>query len=121
MLYALGLLDTGYRFGGKNPSAGLDCSGMVSYIVEQVSGRKLPYNAAGIAERTRPIPSRAIQPGDLVFFNTLGRSFSHMGIYLGDGKFIHAPNSKGKVRVDRLDNRYFAERFEGARTLMPEG
>lgn len=121
VLYALGLLDTGYRFGGKNPSAGLDCSGMVSYIVEQVSGRKLPYNAAGIAERTRPIPSRAIQPGDLVFFNTLGRSFSHMGIYLGDGKFIHAPNSKGKVRVDRLDNRYFAERFEGARTLMPEG
>lgn len=120
VLYALGLLDTGYRFGGKNPSAGLDCSGMVSYIVEQVSGRRLPYNAAGIAERTRPISSGAIQPGDLVFFNTLGRSYSHMGIYLGDGKFIHAPSSKGKVRVDRLDNRYFAERFEGARTLMPE-
>ncbi|MBS0353194.1 MAG: C40 family peptidase [Proteobacteria bacterium] len=119
VLYALGLLDTGYRFGGKNPSAGLDCSGMVSYIVEQVSGRRLPYNAAGIAERTRPISSGAIQPGDLVFFNTLGRSYSHMGIYLGDGKFIHAPSSKGKVRVDRLDNRYFAERFEGARTLMP--
>lgn len=121
VLYALGLLDTGYRFGGKNPSAGLDCSGMVSYIVEQVSGRKLPYNAAGIAERTRPISSGAIQPGDLVFFNTLGRAYSHMGIYLGDGKFIHAPSSKGKVRVDRLDSRYFAERFEGARTLMPEG
>lgn len=121
VLYALGLLDTGYRFGGKNPSAGLDCSGMVSYVVEQVSGRKLPYNAAQIAERTRPIPSQQIQPGDLVFFNTLGRAYSHMGIYLGDGKFIHAPNSRGKVRVDRLDSRYFAERFEGARTLLPEG
>jgi cell wall-associated NlpC family hydrolase len=121
VLYALGLLDTGYRFGGKNPSAGLDCSGMVSYVVEQVSGRKLPYNAAGIAERTRPIPTSAIRPGDLVFFNTLGRSYSHMGIYMGEGKFIHAPNSKGKVRVERMDNRYYAERFEAARTLLPEG
>ena len=121
VMYALGLLDTGYRFGGKNPEAGLDCSGMVSYIVEQVSGKKLPYNAAGIAERTRPITSGAMRPGDLVFFNTLGRSYSHMGIYMGNGKFIHAPNSRGKVRVDRLDNRYFADRFEGARTLLPEG
>ena len=121
VLYALGLLDTGYRFGGKNPEAGLDCSGMVSYIVEQVSGRKLPYNAAGIAERTRPVASHAIRPGDLVFFNTLGRSYSHMGIYLGDGRFIHAPNSRGKVRVDRMDSRYYATRFEGARTLLPEG
>ena len=120
-MYALGLLDTGYRFGGKNPEAGLDCSGMVSYIVEQVSGKKLPYNAAGIAERTRPVPAAAIRPGDLVFFNTLGRSYSHMGIYMGDGKFIHAPNSRGKVRIERMDNRYFAARFEGARTLQPEG
>jgi len=121
VLFALGLLDTGYRFGGRNPEAGLDCSGMVSYIVEQVSGRKLPYNAAGIAERTRPVASHAIRPGDLVFFNTLGRSYSHMGIYLGDGRFIHAPNSRGKVRVDRMDSRYYADRFEGARTLLPEG
>ena len=121
VLYALGLLDTGYRFGGKNPEAGLDCSGMVSYIVEQVSGKKLPYNAAGIAERTRPVPAAAIRPGDLVFFNTLGRSYSHMGIYMGDGKFIHAPNSRGKVRIERMDNRYFAARFECARTLQPEG
>jgi cell wall-associated NlpC family hydrolase len=121
VMFALGLLDTGYRFGGKNPDAGLDCSGMVSYIVEQVSGRRLPHNAAGIAERTRPIATQALRPGDLVFFNTLGRPYSHMGIYMGDGRFIHAPSSKGKVRMDRLDSRYFAERFEGARTLLPEG
>ncbi|HMV16962.1 MAG TPA: C40 family peptidase [Zoogloea sp.] len=121
VLYALGLLDTGYRFGGRNPEAGLDCSGMVSFIVEQVSGQRLPHNAAQIAERTRPVASGALQPGDLVFFNTLGRAYSHMGIYLGDGRFIHAPNSRGKVRVDRLDNRYFAERFEGGRTLLPRG
>ena len=78
VLYALGLLDTGYRFGGKNPSAGLDCSGMVSYIVEQVSGRKLPYNAAGIAERTRPHFIRgnpAWRPGVLQYIGT--RVFPH--------------------------------------------
>jgi cell wall-associated NlpC family hydrolase len=121
VLYALGLLDTGYRFGGSNPAAGLDCSGMVSYIVEQVSGQKLPHNAAQIAERTRPIAMDALRPGDLVFFNTLGRAHSHMGIYLGDGRFIHAPNSRGRVRTDRLDNRYYAERFEGGRTLLPPG
>jgi cell wall-associated NlpC family hydrolase len=119
VLYAMGLLDTGYRFGGSNPSAGLDCSGMVSYVVEQVSGKKLPHNAAQIADRTRPIPRYDMQPGDLVFFNTMGRPYSHMGIYLGEGKFIHAPNSKGRVRVERLDNTYFTSRFDGARSLLP--
>ncbi len=119
VLYALGLLDTGYRFGGSNPSAGLDCSGMVSYVVEQVSGKKLPHNAAQIADRTRPIPRYGLQPGDLVFFNTMGRPYSHMGIYLGEGKFIHAPNSKGRVRVERLDSSYFTSRFDGARSLLP--
>lgn len=118
VLYALGLLDTGYRFGGRNPGAGLDCSGMVSYIVEQVSGQRLPHNAAQIADRTRPIAVGALRPGDLVFFNTMKRRHSHMGIYIGEGKFIHAPSSRGKVRVERLDSRYFAPRIDGARTLL---
>lgn len=118
VLYALGLLDTGYRFGGRNPEAGLDCSGMVAYIVEKISGRRLPHNAAQIAERTRPIAIDELQPGDLVFFNTLQRRYSHMGIYIGDGRFIHAPSSRGAVRVERLDNRYFKPRFDGARTLL---
>jgi len=118
VLYALGLLDTGYRFGGRNPDAGLDCSGMVSYIVEQISGRSLPHNAASIADRTRPIDPSELQPGDLVFFNTLKKRHSHMGIYIGDGKFVHAPSSRGVVRVERLDNRYFAPRIDGARSLL---
>jgi cell wall-associated NlpC family hydrolase len=76
----------------------------------------------GRHRRTHPTcATQALRPGDLVFFNTLGRAYSHMGIYMGDGKFIHAPSSKGKVRVDRLDSRYFSERFEGARTLLPDG
>ncbi len=118
VLFALGLLDTGYQFGGRNPEAGLDCSGMVAWIVENISGKRLPHNAAQIAERTRPIEISQLQPGDLVFFNTLKRRHSHMGIYIGDGRFVHAPSSKGRVRVERLDNRYFASRIDGARTLI---
>ncbi len=118
VLFALGLLDTGYRFGGRNPEAGLDCSGMVAYIVENISGRRLPHNAAQIADRTRPIEVHELRPGDLVFFNTLARRHSHMGIYIGDGRFVHAPSSRGRVRVERLANRYFAQRIDGARTLL---
>jgi cell wall-associated NlpC family hydrolase len=118
VMFALGLLGTGYRFGGRNPDAGLDCSGMVSYIVEQVSGQRLPHNAARIAEVTRPIELSGLQPGDLVFFNTRNRRHSHMGIYVGDGKFVHAPSSRGRVRVERLDNPYFAPRIDGARSLL---
>jgi cell wall-associated NlpC family hydrolase len=118
VLFALGLLDTGYRFGGRNPEAGLDCSGMVAYIVENISTSRLPHNAAQIADRTRPIEVSELRPGDLVFFNTLKRRHSHMGIYIGDGRFVHAPSSRGRVRVERLDNRYFAQRIDGARTLV---
>lgn len=119
VVFALGLLGTGYTFGGRNPEAGLDCSGMVSYIVEQISGVRLPHNAAQIANSTRPISVAQLQPGDLVFFNTLNRRHSHMGIYMGDGRFIHAPSSRGQIRVERLDNRYFKPRIDGARTLLP--
>lgn len=121
VIFALGLLDTGYRFGGRNPDAGLDCSGMVSYIVEQISGQRLPHNAARIAALTRPIEVEALRPGDLVFFNTMNRRHSHMGIYLGDGRFVHAPSTRGRVRVERLDNPYFAPRIDGARTLVASG
>ena len=118
VLFALGLLDTGYRFGGRNPDAGLDCSGMVAYIVENISGRKLPHNAAQIADRTRPIDVSELRPGDLVFFNTNNRPFSHVGIYIGDARFIHAPSTNGKVRIDRLADRYYAQRYEAARTFF---
>jgi cell wall-associated NlpC family hydrolase len=118
VFYALGLLDTGYRFGGKNPEAGLDCSGMVSYIYDRAAGMRLNGSAADLAQRGRPVGSAELLPGDLVFFNTLNRSYSHVGIYIGDNRFVHAPNSRGKIRVDRLDTRYYAERFEAARTMF---
>ncbi len=118
VLYALGLIDTGYRFGGKNPDAGLDCSGMVSYIYSRATGLQVQGSAADIARRGRPIPRSELRPGDLVFFNTLNRSFSHVGIYIGETRFIHAPSSNGKVRIDRLSDVYYAQRFEAARTLF---
>ena len=116
--YALGLIDTGYRFGGKNPEAGLDCSGMVSFVYREAVGMKITGSAADMARRGKEIDKNSLRAGDLVFFNTLNRPFSHVGVYIGDGRFIHAPSSKGKVRIERMDNVYFAPRFQMARTYF---
>lgn len=118
VIYAMGLLDVGYRFGGKNPDAGLDCSGMVSYIYGRAAGMNIRGSAADIARASKPVDRQDLRPGDLVFFNTLNRSFSHVGIYIGDMRFIHAPSTNGKVRIDRLSDGYYAQRFEAARTVL---
>lgn len=118
VLFALGLVDTGYRFGGKNPEAGLDCSGMVSYVFKNAAGLRLSGSAADIAKRGRPVNGEGLRPGDLVFFNTRNKPRSHVGIYIGDGRFIHAPSSNGKVRTDSLTSGWFATRFEEARTYF---
>jgi len=118
VLYALGLVETGYRFGGKNPEAGLDCSGMVSHVFGQAAGLRLAGSAAEIARRGKPVDVAALRPGDLVFFNTRNFSYSHVGIYIGDGRFVHAPNSNGKVRTESLNSGWFATRFEEARTYF---
>lgn len=117
-IFALGLIDTGYRFGGKNPEAGLDCSGMVSYIFGKVAGLKINGSAAEIAQRGRPVNRTGLRPGDLVFFNTRNASYSHVGIYIGDERFVHAPSTNGRVRIDKLADRYYAQRFETARTYF---
>ena len=117
-IFALGLLDTGYRFGGKNPDAGLDCSGMVSYIYERAAGMRLRGSAADIARQGRSIEAAKLRPGDLVFFNTRNKPFSHVGVYIGGQRFVHAPSSNGRVRIDSLSARYYAQRFEAARTYF---
>ena len=117
-IMAMHLIDTGYQFGGKNPQAGLDCSGMVSWLYGQAAEYRLKGSAKDMATRGKQIAPAAIRPGDLVFFNTRGFSYSHVGIYIGDQRFIHAPNSKGKVRIDRLDQGWFATRFEEARSYF---
>lgn len=118
VLYAFGLLDTGYRFGGKNPEAGLDCSGMVSYIYGQAAGLKVSGSAADIARGGRPVARQDMKPGDLLFFNTRNRPYSHVGIYIGDDRFVHAPATNGRIRIDNLGARYYAERFEAARSYF---
>ena len=117
-IFALALIDTGYRFGGKNPEAGLDCSGMVSYVFAQAAGLRLAGNAADIARRGRPVAREQLRPGDLVFFNTRNAPLSHVGVYIGDERFVHAPSSNGRVRIDKLDNRYYAERYDTARNYF---
>lgn len=118
VVFALGLMETGYRFGGKNPEAGLDCSGMVSYVFDKAAGLRLKGSAADIAQHGRSVSLDEIKPGDLVFFNTRQRPHSHVGIYIGDGRFVHAPSSKGSVRAESLYTGWFASRFEEARSYL---
>jgi cell wall-associated NlpC family hydrolase len=118
VLFALGLLETDYRFGGKNPEAGLDCSGMVSYVFEKSVDLRLAGSAADLARKGKPVPAAELRPGDLVFFNTRNRPHSHVGIYIGDDRFVHAPNSRGKVRTESLKQGWFAARFEEGRTYF---
>ena len=117
-LFALGLIDTGYRFGGKHPDAGLDCSGMVSYIFRQGAGVKVSGSAADIARQGRAVAPASLRPGDLVFFNTRNAPFSHVGVYIGENRFVHAPSGSGRVRIDQLNASYYAQRFEAARTYF---
>lgn len=118
VMYAMGLLETGYQYGGKNPAAGLDCSGMVSYVFRSAAGILLEGSAAAQARQGRPVSKSQLRPGDLVFFNTRHRAFSHVGIYVGDGKFIHSLNGHSGVRMDLLSNRYYATHYEAARSLF---
>ena len=117
-LFSMSLIDTGYRFGGKNPEAGLDCSGMVSYVYNKAAGVKVSDSAADIARKGRQIARDDLRPGDLVFFNTRNAPFSHVGVYIGDNRFVHAPSSSGRVRIDQLNASYYAQRYETARSYF---
>ena len=116
-LFALSLLDMPYVSGGRGPATGFDCSGLVSHVYLQGAGIRLQGSAASMARTMRSVSLAELVAGDLVFFNTLGYAFSHVGICLGDGRFVHASNPRTGVRVDRLDNKYYAARFEGAKTI----
>ena len=117
-LFAMGLLDTRYRWGGRGPATGFDCSGLVSHVFTQAIGLKVQGSSAELGQKARPVPAEALLPGDLVFFNTLGARHSHVGVYVGDGRFVHASNPRTGVRIDQLSNRYYAQRFEGAGSLL---
>ncbi len=115
--HALGYVGIPYRYGGNSAETGFDCSGLVWRVYRQATGITLPRDTYGISRTGIAIRSRELAPGDLVFFNTARRPYSHVGIYLGGDRFVHAPSSGGKVSVSRLSNRYWRHRFDGGRRI----
>jgi cell wall-associated NlpC family hydrolase len=117
VINAMGFLGVPYKFGGNSAEGGFDCSGFVKAIFQQTIGHVLPRRAVEQAAATQTIDKTELQPGDLVFFNTLKSAFSHVGIYVGDNKFIHSPRSGSVVRVEDMRVTYWSSRFDGARRV----
>lgn len=116
-MQAMGMIGIHYKYGGNTPESGLDCSGLVRYVFKEAWGANLPRTSAEISRVGETVDPQDLQPGDLVFYNTLKRGFSHVGIYLGNNKFIHSPSSGGRVRIDSMDLSYWKQRFNGARRI----
>ncbi len=122
------LFDKGFSFlgirylhGGDGPSdGGFDCSGLVRKVFGDALGLNLPRTAAEMAKLGNRVNKEELKPGDLVFFNTMRRAFSHVGIYVGENRFLHAPSTGGFVRVENMDNAYWMKRFDGGRRLAPD-
>ena len=117
-LQALAHLGTPYRSGGLSPRSGFDCSGLVAYVYREGAGLALPRNTLDLSQLGVAIEPDALRPGDLVFYNTQRREYSHVGIYLGEDRFIHAPSSGGEVRVENLRADYWMRRYSGARRFI---
>ncbi len=114
---ALSFVGVNYRRGGESPETGFDCSGLVRHVFRESLGLILPRTSHDISRVGETVRREALQPGDLVFFNTLRRGFSHVGIYLGEHRFVHAPASGGEVRVEDMRQSYWTKRFNGARRI----
>jgi cell wall-associated NlpC family hydrolase len=117
-MYALGLIGVSYKFGGSSPDGGLDCSGLVRHVFEEVTGVSLPRTAKEMSKVGAKVSAAELQPGDLVFFNTRRFAFSHVGIYLGDNRFVHAPSRGSEVRIASIDQSYWQKHFNGARRVI---
>lgn len=117
VLNAMGMMGIPYRWGGTTPEAGFDCSGFVQYVAKQALGIVLPRTSFDQVHAGRVVERNDLQPGDLVFFNTLRAPFSHVGIYVGDDRFIHAPSRGKTVEIVDFNNSYWQQRYNGARRL----
>ncbi len=117
---AMGMLGIKYRRGGTTPENGLDCSGFVRLVFKNSNEAELPRTAKEISKKGEQVDTKDLKPGDLVFYNTLRKSFSHVGIYLGDNQFIHAPSAGGKIRIESMNLSYWKKRFNGARRIASE-
>lgn len=118
ILQGLKLVGVRYRLGGNDESSGLDCSGFVRLVFKDSIGAALPRTAREMSEVGQQIDTTQLKPGDLVFFNTMRRTFSHVGIYLGDNHFMHAPRTGAEVRVESMESSYWMQRYNGARRII---
>ncbi|AKM32092.1 peptidase P60 [Pandoraea faecigallinarum] len=116
-LEAMSLVGIPYRYGGNTPDSGFDCSGLVRYVVARAAGVNLPRTTADMSGVGTVLERDDLASGDLIFFNTTGRAHSHVGIYVGQGKFVHAPNSGGTVRLESIFLPYWAKRIDGVRRV----
>jgi cell wall-associated NlpC family hydrolase len=118
--YAHSLIGTPYKYGGNSPKSGFDCSGFVDHVFLQTAHLKLPHSSRAISSRGTAVSKKNLRAGDLVFFNTLRSKYSHVGIYLGDGKFIHAPSNRGSVRLESMEDDYWRRNYNGARRIISD-
>ncbi|HDZ57401.1 MAG TPA: peptidoglycan endopeptidase [Pseudomonas xinjiangensis] len=119
LFHAFSLIGTPYRYGGNSPDTGFDCSGLIHYVYREAAGLKLPRTTAGLsALDAAPDARQPLQPGDLVLFAMSGRRVDHAGIYVGEGRFLHAPSSGGRVRVDSLHAGHWQRSYKGSRRVL---
>lgn len=116
--YAMSLDGTPYRPGGETPKEGFDCSGFVQHVFDHTLGIKLPRTSREMSALGNLVNLNQLAPGDLVFFKTTAKSYSHVGIYLGDSRFIHAPRVGGTIRIEKLSATYWRNRYNGARRVV---
>ena len=118
ILKGLELVGINYRRGGTNPDSGFDCSGFVQTVFKDSIGKFLPRTASEQSKVGEKVDRDELKPGDLVFFNTMRRAFSHVGIYLGDNHFLHAPRTGSEIRVEDMSRSYWVKRYNGARRIV---
>ncbi len=118
ILQGLKLVGVNYRRGGNDEDSGLDCSGFVRLVFKDTVGMLLPRSAREMSEVGQRVEASELKPGDLVFFNTMQRAFSHVGIYLGDNHFLHSPKPGAEVRVESMQSSYWIKRYNGARRVI---
>jgi cell wall-associated NlpC family hydrolase len=117
IMSALSQTGVKYKWGGNSPESGFDCSGFVRYVFQQAANLTLPHGARAISQLGQTVTQPELQPGDLVFFNTLRSTFSHVGIYIGNNRFIHSPATGSAISVTDMSDSYWAKRFTGARRI----
>jgi cell wall-associated NlpC family hydrolase len=117
VMRALAMSELPYKYGGDDPRRGFDCSAFVRWVYRESAGFELPRTAAEQARAASIVASTQLLPGDLVFFNTGAREYSHVGIYLGRGRFVHAPSAGARIRIDKINQPYWMSRFDGARRV----